>query len=100
MGILCLRSESRFGLFKVLQGKLIRAWNVHRVYKRYSFNVIPLMGQLLAGDRESYQYLVESIERFPSQVEFAKLYVHPHLPLAQTLLSLPLEIELVSKLTR
>lgn len=45
----------------------------HRVYKRYSFSVIPMMGQLLAGDRDSYQYLVESIEKFPSQIEFAKL---------------------------
>jgi 2-methoxy-6-polyprenyl-1,4-benzoquinol methylase len=31
------------------------------------------MGQLLAGDRDSYQYLIESIERFPTQVEFARL---------------------------
>lgn len=43
------------------------------VYKRWSFDVIPLLGQVLAGDRESYQYLVESIDRFPSQIEFAKL---------------------------
>jgi 2-methoxy-6-polyprenyl-1,4-benzoquinol methylase len=31
------------------------------------------MGQVLAGDRDSYQYLVESIEKFPSQPDFAKL---------------------------
>jgi hypothetical protein len=35
------------------------------------------MGKILAGDAESYQYLVESIERFPSQPEFAQLYVAP-----------------------
>jgi len=40
------------------------------VYKRWSFGAIPLIGQLVAGDRASYQYLVESIERFPKQVEF------------------------------
>ena len=40
------------------------------VYKRWSFSAIPLIGQLVAGDRSSYQYLVESIERFPSQEEF------------------------------
>lgn len=40
------------------------------VYKRWSFGAIPLIGQLVAGDRDSYQYLVESIERFPSQEEF------------------------------
>ncbi|KAL8401095.1 hypothetical protein RB594_001213 [Gaeumannomyces avenae] len=40
------------------------------VYKRWSFGAIPLIGQLVAGDRDSYQYLVESIERFPSQRDF------------------------------
>ena len=40
------------------------------VYKRWSFGAIPLIGQVVAGDRDSYQYLVESIERFPSQAEF------------------------------
>ena len=40
-------------------------------YDRYSYNVIPAMGQAIAGDRESYQYLVESIRRFPDQERFA-----------------------------
>jgi 2-methoxy-6-polyprenyl-1,4-benzoquinol methylase len=31
------------------------------------------MGKVMTGDSESYQYLVESIERFPSQPEFAQL---------------------------
>jgi demethylmenaquinone methyltransferase / 2-methoxy-6-polyprenyl-1,4-benzoquinol methylase len=35
------------------------------LYDRYSYNVIPAMGQAIAGDRDSYQYLVESIRRFP-----------------------------------
>lgn len=39
-------------------------------YDAYSFNVIPRMGQLIAGDRESYQYLVESIRKFPDQETF------------------------------
>jgi demethylmenaquinone methyltransferase/2-methoxy-6-polyprenyl-1,4-benzoquinol methylase len=39
-------------------------------YDRYSFNLIPAMGQALAGDRDSYQYLVESIRRFPDQETF------------------------------
>ncbi|KAI5922844.1 ubiE/COQ5 methyltransferase family-domain-containing protein [Camillea tinctor] len=43
------------------------------IYKRWSFGAIPLIGQLVAGDRDSYQYLVESIERFPSQEEFRGL---------------------------
>ncbi|NNU79116.1 bifunctional demethylmenaquinone methyltransferase/2-methoxy-6-polyprenyl-1,4-benzoquinol methylase UbiE [Halovulum dunhuangense] len=43
------------------------------LYDRYSFNVIPPMGAAIAGDRESYQYLVESIRRFPAQEPFAEM---------------------------
>lgn len=39
-------------------------------YDRYSFNMIPAMGQMIANDRDSYQYLVESIRRFPDQETF------------------------------
>jgi len=40
-------------------------------YDLYSFNVIPHMGQVITGDRDSYQYLVESIRKFPDQDSFA-----------------------------
>lgn len=40
-------------------------------YKRWSFGAIPLIGQIVAADRDSYQYLVESIENFPKQADFA-----------------------------
>lgn len=43
------------------------------IYRQYSFQVIPVLGQVIAGDQASYQYLVESIERFPSQPDFAQL---------------------------
>ena len=39
-------------------------------YDAYSFNVIPKMGQIIAGDSASYQYLVESIRKFPDQETF------------------------------
>lgn len=42
-------------------------------YDSYSFNVIPRLGQILADDRDSYQYLVESIRRFPKQAQFAEM---------------------------
>ena len=38
------------------------------LYDQYSFQVIPVMGQVIAGDWKSYQYLVESIRQFPDQV--------------------------------
>lgn len=43
------------------------------LYDRYSFNVIPVMGQVVANDRDSYQYLVESIRKFPDQETFADM---------------------------
>ena len=44
-----------------------------RLYNQYSFTIIPLLGTILAGDRESYQYLVESIRKFPPQPTFAQM---------------------------
>ena len=44
-----------------------------RLYDQYSFPMLPLLGTLLSGDRDAYQYLVESIRRFPPQPEFAKM---------------------------
>ncbi len=43
------------------------------LYDTYSFNVIPTLGEWVTGDRASYQYLVESIRRFPDQERFLKL---------------------------
>ena len=39
-----------------------------QVYDQYSFNVIPKIGGIVANDSASYQYLVESIRKFPTQV--------------------------------
>lgn len=44
-----------------------------KVYDWYSFNVIPTMGGMIADDKESYQYLVESIRNFPRQDDFAAM---------------------------
>jgi demethylmenaquinone methyltransferase/2-methoxy-6-polyprenyl-1,4-benzoquinol methylase len=43
------------------------------LYDLYSFNLLPLLGQLVAGDREAYAYLAESIRRFPPQTTLAAL---------------------------
>lgn len=42
-------------------------------YDLYSFNIIPKMGQMIAGDADSYQYLVESIRKFPDQETFLSM---------------------------
>ena len=59
------------GVFACLEFSKVNNSLFDAVYKRWNFGAIPLIGQLVAGDRDSYQYLVESIERFPSQKEFA-----------------------------
>ena len=46
---------------------------MQKAYDLYSFNVIPRMGQVIANDRESYQYLVESIRNFPDQETFLSM---------------------------
>ncbi|KAK7426589.1 2-hexaprenyl-6-methoxy-1,4-benzoquinone methyltransferase [Neonectria magnoliae] len=59
------------GVFACLEFSKVDKYPLfNTVYKQWSFGAIPLIGQLVAGDRDSYQYLVESIERFPSQEEF------------------------------
>ena len=44
-----------------------------RLYRRYSFSVLPALGGIVAGDRDSYRYLAESIRRFPDQESFAAM---------------------------
>lgn len=41
-----------------------------KIYDGISFNIIPNVGKIITGDRDSYQYLVESIREFPSREEF------------------------------
>lgn len=42
---------------------------MQQAYDAYSFNIIPTLGELVANDRASYQYLVESIRKFSNQNE-------------------------------
>ena len=43
------------------------------LYDLYSFQVLPLLGQIVTGNRDAYAYLAESIRRFPPQSELAEL---------------------------
>lgn len=45
---------------------------MRRAYDLYSYAVIPRLGEIVARDRDSYQYLVESIRRFPKQRDLAR----------------------------
>ena len=61
------------GRFMVLEFSAIPNPAMQWAYDRYSFNVIPKLGEIIANDRDSYQYLVESIRKFPKQEVFAEM---------------------------
>ncbi|KAJ7095954.1 ubiquinone menaquinone biosynthesis methyltransferase UbiE [Mycena belliarum] len=61
------------GTFTCLEFSRVNNPLLSLAYDQYSFTMIPLMGTILAGDRGSYQYLVESIRKFPPQPEFANM---------------------------
>lgn len=67
------RVLKRGGRFLCLELSHVEAPVFKQLYDYYSFSIIPAVGELVAGDRESYQYLVESIRRFPSQEIFASM---------------------------
>ena len=46
---------------------------LERIYEQWSFRVIPQIGRMVTGEAEPYQYLVESIRKFPRQSEFASM---------------------------
>lgn len=46
-----------------------------KIYDSYSFNVIPKLGEMIANDRDSYQYLVESIRQHPPQEELKQMMI-------------------------
>jgi len=58
------------GKFVCLEFSAVDVPGLDRLYELYSVNVIPALGRVVAGDAESYRYLVESIRRFPSPQAF------------------------------
>lgn len=61
------------GRFFCLEFSHVQAEPLRSLYELYSFNVIPAMGDLVARDRKSYQYLVESIRKFPKQEKLTEM---------------------------
>lgn len=59
------------GKFQCLEFSAVDVPLLDKIYDNYSFNVIPKIGKMVTGDAESYQYLIESIRRFPNQARFA-----------------------------
>ncbi|MEQ9448712.1 MAG: class I SAM-dependent methyltransferase, partial [Rhodospirillaceae bacterium] len=60
------------GRFVCLEFSKVFVPVLDKLYDAYSFTVLPWLGELVAGDREAYRYLAESIRRFPDQTAFAK----------------------------
>ncbi len=61
------------GRFLCLEFSTVVVPGLDDIYDGYSFNILPRLGEAVAGDRASYQYLVESIRRFPDQEAFAAM---------------------------
>lgn len=61
------------GRFLCLEFSHVKMPILDRLYDFHSFEVIPRLGQLAAGDAEPYRYLVESIRKFPTQQRFAEM---------------------------
>jgi len=61
------------GHFLCLEFSKVTVPMMAKIYEQYSFHVIPKIGQLVAKDKDSYQYLVESIRQFPPQEELKKM---------------------------
>jgi demethylmenaquinone methyltransferase / 2-methoxy-6-polyprenyl-1,4-benzoquinol methylase len=61
------------GRFLCLEFSRVDAPGLDALYERYSFSVLPKLGEMVAQDAESYRYLAESIRCFPPQKQFAKM---------------------------
>ena len=55
------------GRIMIMEFSSLSSPMMQHMYDQYSFSVIPTIGELVANDRQSYQYLVESIRKFPKQ---------------------------------
>jgi demethylmenaquinone methyltransferase/2-methoxy-6-polyprenyl-1,4-benzoquinol methylase len=67
------RVLKRGGRFLCLEFSKVDVPGLDALYDAYSFNVIPRLGEAVAGDAESYRYLVESIRRFPAPAAFGRM---------------------------
>jgi demethylmenaquinone methyltransferase / 2-methoxy-6-polyprenyl-1,4-benzoquinol methylase len=61
------------GRFLCLEFSQVVVPGLDVLYDKFSFHILPKLGDVVAGDREAYQYLVESIRRFPPQAKFARM---------------------------
>jgi demethylmenaquinone methyltransferase / 2-methoxy-6-polyprenyl-1,4-benzoquinol methylase len=61
------------GRFLCLEFSTVDVPGLDRIYDLFSFKVIPPLGRVVTGDAESYQYLVESIRKFPRTSAFAEM---------------------------
>ena len=67
------RVLKRGGRLLVLEFSDVEMPLLDRIYETWSFNAIPRIGKAVTGDAEPYQYLVESIRKFPNQRDFAAM---------------------------
>ncbi len=59
--------------FLCLEFSTVDVPGLDKIYDLFSFKVIPPLGRAITGDADSYQYLVESIRKFPKPNAFAEM---------------------------
>lgn len=63
------------GSFYCLEFSTLQQEFLGKLYDDYSFNIIPKLGQMIVGDKDSYVYLAESIRRFPAQEKLKEMMI-------------------------
>lgn len=66
-----MRVLKKGGKFYCLEFSHIILSPIQKIYQNYAFKFIPKLGEKISQDKDSYQYLVESIEKFPKQEDLA-----------------------------
>jgi ubiquinone/menaquinone biosynthesis methyltransferase len=61
------------GKFLCMEFSKVESVILEKLYDLYSMNIIPRIGEYIAGDRDAYEYLVESIRKFPDQHNFSRM---------------------------
>ena len=61
------------GRLLILEFSRVRDATLQKIYDGYSFNILPVLGKLVAGDADSYRYLAESIRQHPPQEALAEM---------------------------
>ena len=71
------------GIVCILEFSKPRSFPVKQIYSFYSFYILPFLGRLFSKDNSAYQYLPESVEKFPDGEDLLSLLKNSHFSLVR-----------------